>query len=140
LRFDPAGERRFLGAPPVVERSRHILGTTSRAAADRSRPDLPVHHLLDPQCGPDFLHSREAHEACLLPAYVGVPLRISPVRAAPRATMPLQSCLHHKSRKSPDPPRTAGEGVGQIGNLDQAGRQQSGVEHCDDVLIDQAAR
>src|SRR6516165_8419067 len=27
LRFDPAGERRCLGAPPVVERLRHVPGT-----------------------------------------------------------------------------------------------------------------
>ena len=51
LRFDPAGERRRLGATPSAEWSRHVFRHGALATADRSGPDLPVdllHNLRPP--------------------------------------------------------------------------------------------
>jgi len=47
LRFDPAGERRRLGATPSAERSRHVFRHGALATVDRSGPVLPVDLLHD---------------------------------------------------------------------------------------------
>src|SRR5262249_27007202 len=50
LRFDAGGERRCLGAPPVVERSRHVLGTT------RALPRIDPARIYPFTCGMIFVH------------------------------------------------------------------------------------
>src|SRR5262249_34831064 len=50
LRFDPAREHRCLGAPPVVERSQHVLGTT------RALPRIDPAQIYPFTCRMIFVH------------------------------------------------------------------------------------
>src|SRR6516165_1965520 len=50
LRFDPVGERRCLGAPPLVERSRHVPATT------RALPRIDPGRIYPFTCRMTFVH------------------------------------------------------------------------------------
>ena len=79
LRFDPAGERRCLGAPPVVERSRHVLGTT------RMLPRIDPAQIYSFTCRMTFVH--RSTMGSTVSAFSGG--NIGTTRATPISARPL---------------------------------------------------